>query len=56
MYNEDVAKTGHINLRFFIKRDDARLLAQMINEVLAAPDAQTAWNNIAVQQAPRSRL
>jgi hypothetical protein len=54
MYTEDVANVqpgSPTSRRFFLKREDARLLAKMINEVLSAPDAETAWDNIAAHEA-----
>jgi hypothetical protein len=53
-YTEDVANgkpEPPTTRRFFLKRDDARMLAECINEILSAPDVETAWKTIAAHDA-----
>jgi hypothetical protein len=50
MYYEseaDIAAKAHKNRRFFIKKDNAMLLAKGIIDILNAASTQEAWENIA---------
>lgn len=51
MYTEDVEKRGHTIRKFYMKREDAKLLAKMLNEVLSAASVEAAWNHIAAKEA-----
>lgn len=44
---EDYQERKHKCRRFFIRKDEARALAQGIMEILAMPDTDAAWDEIA---------